>query len=97
MQTVRIEEIHEVLLADGWHEVSMKDDGQTSSFEVDNLLFADSRQPLANLGEVGFRFREGHNGQMQTSGPLSTILAIRTWSAELLQHRRPGERLVIDE
>jgi hypothetical protein len=80
---INTNEVWEVLLADGWHEVGLMEDG-TSSFEIDAYEFYEGRkepdivlrggeEPLVSA--AGFTFDE--KGGDTISGPLASVLAVR--------------------
>jgi hypothetical protein len=75
-----------VLLADGWHRVSI-DPATGRGFEIDAYEYGD---PLGDevihgggaggICSVGFRFTEEETGGLVVlSGPLTSVLAVRSW------------------
>jgi hypothetical protein len=75
---IDIDDVTEVLLADGWHTVA------NTSFDIDSyefvsqdgrgVLLGGGREPL--IPSRGFRFADADGGCL--TGPLSSILALKT-------------------
>ena len=67
----------EVLLADRWHAV-LKDTFAIDSYEfvVDGKPLSGTPDPL--MTSMGFTFAEADRGGHTMSGPLSSILAVKT-------------------
>lgn len=83
---IQIDDVTEVLLVDGWHEVA------DTSFDIDSYEFLHDDRPVHSGGNygicaAGFFFKEGGSGVFTAgtfvTGPLSAVLAVRIRTSNL--------------